>query len=55
MNTDGYKFVNFKDKCNTCIHKNISSTDEPCDKCLSEPANYQSTTPIKYEAADKKK
>lgn len=42
------KIVDFS-KCNTCKHKDLADTEDPCYECLSEPARENSRTPIKYE------
>ena len=48
--------VRFDLYCGTCTHK-----DEPvvwngtCDQCLSEPFNYDTDRPVKYEKKEKGK
>lgn len=49
MNEDGYKEVYFDVYCETCKHKNVDETEEPCDTCLANPMNLYSHRPIKYE------
>lgn len=49
MNEDGYKEVYFDVYCETCKHKDVDETEEPCDTCLANPMNLYSHRPIKYE------
>lgn len=44
-----YKEVRFDLYCKDCKHKEVSGNDEPCDECLSEPLNYASVKPVKFE------
>ena len=53
MNEDGYKEVYFDVYCETCKHKNVDETEEPCDTCLANPMNLYSHRPIKYEEKQK--
>lgn len=48
MNNDGMKFVDFS-YCKTCRHESKSESEEPCNFCLSEPVNYESHKPTKWE------
>lgn len=47
---DDYKEVYFHEYCETCKHKKVANTDDPCDECLSEPINLYSHKPVKWEA-----
>ena len=49
MNDDEYKFVDFEKHCMTCKHQDLKGTEEPCNECVSEPVNYQSEKPVKWE------
>lgn len=46
---DLYKEVYFGQYCNTCKHKNLKETDDPCDECLNEPTNVNSHKPTRWE------
>ena len=48
------KFVDFT-LCETCINKDKPESEDPCDVCLANPVNFESTKPIKYEKDPKKK
>ena len=45
----GLKLVMFDCWCPTCKFKNTLETEEPCNECLTYPANEDSTKPIKWE------
>ena len=49
------KEVYFHEYCETCKHKDVKNTDDPCHECLSEPTNLYSHKPVKYEEAKKTK
>ena len=50
---DSYeKIVQFHKYCDSCKHKDVKETDDLCHECLSEPINYASVKPIKYEKDD---
>lgn len=46
-----YKFVDFQAYCERCKYKNIKDEDgeEPCNECLGEPVNVNSSKPVKFE------
>jgi len=50
-----YKFVEFNSYCETCKYKNIKDEagEEPCNSCLAEPVNLNSSKPVKYEVKEK--
>lgn len=41
--------------CNTCVNKDKTEAEEPCNSCLSQPVNFESTKPVKYEKNPKVK
>ena len=41
--------VDYFTYCPICKHKEKSGNDEPCNECLSYPANVGSEKPVKYE------
>lgn len=41
---DQYKEVYFCDYCKTCAHE-----EDPCNECLTYPANLHSHKPIRWE------
>lgn len=49
MDDRGYKEVYFHKYCETCEHRKVENTEEPCDECLSEPTNLNTHRPAKYE------
>lgn len=51
---DPYKEVYYNSYCQTCIHFDKSGGEEPCNKCLGEPANLYSHKPTKYVEKEKK-
>ena len=46
---DVVKFVNFKDYCKCCKHKDKGEHEDPCDDCLNEPVNVDSHKPVFWE------
>lgn len=46
------KEVYYCDYCDTCKHRDVEETEEPCNECLTTPVNLWSHKPIKYEASD---
>lgn len=44
-----YKLVDFKKYCETCKHKNVKETEDPCNDCLAHGANVNSEKPVRYE------
>lgn len=47
--TDGMKEVFFDKYCKSCRYEKTKESEEPCNECLSEPANQYSHKPVKYE------
>ncbi len=47
--TNNTKFVDFLTYCETCKHKNLKESEEPCDECLENPVNFDSHKPVKWE------
>lgn len=54
MDYQAYKEVYFHEYCKTCRHRDVKNTDTPCDECLSEPTNWNTHRPVKYEKQVKK-
>ena len=52
MSEEFYKEVRFDKYCKTCKHIKLEDTDEPCNECLSEPVNYATERPVKWEGKD---
>lgn len=46
-----YKFVEFNLYCDRCKYKDVKDEngEEPCNSCLAEPVNLNSSKPIKFE------
>ena len=42
------KEVDFKKWCPSCEHHDTKEEEKPCNECLTVPARYASTKPIKY-------
>lgn len=49
MDYQAYKEVYYHEYCKKCKHRNVANTDMPCDECLSEPLNWNTHRPVKYE------
>lgn len=49
MDFDDYKEVYFDQYCKTCKHKDLHESEEPCNECLTIPANIQSHKPVRWE------
>ena len=48
-NESDYLFVDFKKYCETCKHKDVEETEDPCNECLENPMNLFSQKPVKWE------
>lgn len=47
-----YFEVDFKTYCKTCRHEKVDEVKDPCNECLDEPTNLNSSKPIKWEEKD---
>lgn len=43
------KIVDFFNYCKYCKHYKDKATDDPCNECLSEPVNWDSRKPVRFE------
>lgn len=50
-----HKIVNFEKYCETCKHKDLKESAEPCNECLDHPVNVRTEVPFCYKKDDKKK
>lgn len=41
------KLVDFS-LCSTCVNRDKTEQEEPCNACLANPVNFESTKPVKY-------
>lgn len=48
-----WKEVRFNEYCDKCKYKDVDETEDPCNECLTHPANWCSHKPVKFEE-DKK-
>lgn len=46
---DDLREVYFNVYCKSCKYWKTKDTDEPCNDCLSNPANIDSHKPVRYE------
>lgn len=53
MDSDIFREVRFDLYCKTCIHYETKEGEDPCNECLGEGMNEESSKPICYEEADK--
>ena len=49
MDHQAYKEVYFHEYCVKCKHRKAKNNEEPCNECLSEPLNWNTHRPVKYE------
>ena len=49
---DKRKFVDHNRYCALCKHKDLEENQDPCWDCLTEPVNWNSAKPVKYEPAE---
>lgn len=47
--TNNTKEVNFNRWCRRCKHRRLPENEEPCEECLTNPVNYDSHKPVKFE------
>lgn len=43
------KEVRFDIWCHKCKHYDLNATDDPCNHCLANPSNSNSTKPVDFE------
>ena len=55
MDIQAYKEVHFHEYCKTCVNKDTPDTKAPCDECMSEPLNWNTHRPVKYEKKESKR
>ena len=55
MEESDYLLVDFKKYCETCKHKDVKETEDPCNECLENPTNLFSHKPVKWEEKKNKK
>lgn len=44
-----YREVLFDKYCETCKHRGVKETEDPCNECLENPMNLYSQKPVKWE------
>lgn len=44
--------VDFANYCLTCKNRAVNSVDEPCNDCLANPTNTDSTRPVNWQPAN---
>lgn len=47
------KIVLFNYYCSKCKYEQVDETEDPCNECLTNPTNWDSRTPVKFEKKDK--
>lgn len=45
------KLVNFDEYCPKCKNKDTNETEDPCNECLTYPANLDSHKPVNFKEA----
>ena len=48
-----FKEVYFDNFCYLCKYKDNAEEQDPCDRCLNEPVNENSHTPLYYERKER--
>lgn len=43
------KIVDFHKYCKTCKHSKKKDIEEPCDECLDNPTNKNTSRPVNWE------
>lgn len=46
--------VDFETYCKICKHKDVLQSDEPCNTCLEQFWNWNSSKPVNFKLASKK-
>lgn len=54
MNDNHEKLVNFRLYCPKCQHYQVPQDEEPCNECLTYPANVESEKPVMYKEKENK-
>lgn len=47
--TNNTKEVYFNRWCRRCKYRRLPENSEPCEECLTNPVNYDSHRPVKFE------
>lgn len=45
------KFVEFEKYCPLCKNSKLAESEDPCNECLTSPANIESHKPVNFEEA----
>ena len=53
MSQTEYEEVYFHEYCEKCEYKDVDEVKDPCNECLSEPANLYSHKPVKFKEKNK--
>lgn len=43
------KFVKFDYWCKKCKNEKTDETEDPCNECLANPVNWDSTKPVNFK------
>ena len=43
------KIVDFHKYCKTCKHSKKKDNEDPCDECLDNPTNTNTSRPVNWE------
>lgn len=54
MNSNNEKIVSFRYWCPLCKYATVPETEDPCNECMHDPVNLNSTKPVKFERKDEK-
>lgn len=47
---NSYKEVRFDKYCQSCVHRDLVGSSEPCNSCIAMPMRYGTEVPYKYKA-----
>ena len=52
MNT---KIIDFDKWCKACVNREKLAEEDPCNECLTCPARFDNSAPLKYQKDEDKK
>jgi hypothetical protein len=52
LDNDGHMLVDFGEHCPKCKHLALKENEPPCDECMEEGTNFETSKPVRWESTD---